>query len=188
MILLVGLGFRDSALLREEFVRPVGQVVERSGRSWEYMHYSCLAEDRMAEYDAIILCGTALRDTAYQAETARFSWLNQENVPVLGICAGMQVLSLVFSGSLLPCCEIGMEEVRVLSPHPLLPEGPSFMAYELHGYSCIPPEDWVVLAVSKNCIQVISHPDRPLFGVLFHPEARNEEIIGRFLSIAAKME
>jgi len=184
MILLAGLGYRDSALLSNEFVHPVGRVVKRFGDAWMYRHFTDLSGDQAGDYDAVILCGTALKDTRCLGETERFSWLRVARVPVLGISAGMQVLSLAFGGSLLPCCEIGMEEVRVLSPHPLLPPSPSFMAYELHAHSTVPPADWISLAVSKNCIQAISHPELPLFGVLFHPEVRNEGVIGGFLSIA----
>jgi GMP synthase (glutamine-hydrolysing) len=183
MILLAGLHFRDSALLRSEFVRPVARVVEDFGAEWTYCHYSRLPDDPAGGNNAIILCGTALKDTGYLREIGRFSWLSSVPVPVLGICAGMQVLALVHGGSLRPACEIGMEEVRVLSDNPILPPCASFYAYELHRYSCVPPAGWTTLAVSKNCVQAISHPELPLFGVLFHPEVRNGVVIERFLSL-----
>ncbi|MDH7511022.1 MAG: gamma-glutamyl-gamma-aminobutyrate hydrolase family protein [Methanolinea sp.] len=184
MILLAGLCYRDSALLRSEFVRPVARVVGRLGVEWTYCHYSRLPDGAGDGYDAVILCGTALKDTGYLREIGRFSWLPEVPVPVLGICAGMQVLSLVHGGTLRPACEIGMEEVRVLCKNPILPPPPSFSAYELHRYSCVPPPGWKTLAVSKNCVQAVSHPELPLFGVLFHPEVRNESVIERFLSLA----
>jgi len=121
MILLAGLGYRDSALLSNEFVHPVGRVVKRFGDAWMYRHFTDLSGDQAGDYDAVILCGTALKDTRCLGETERFSWLRVARVPVLGISAGMQVLSLAFGGSLLPCCEIGMEEVRV---HPRTPFSP----------------------------------------------------------------
>lgn len=183
MILLAGLGFRDSALLQSEFVRPVARVVGRLWAEWTYCHYSRLPDDPTDGYDAVILCGTALKDTGYLREIGRFSWLLEVPVPVLGICAGMQVLSLVHGGTLRPACEIGMVDVRVLCPHSILPPPPSFQAYELHRYSCDPPPGWMTLAVSEKCVQAVSHPDLPLFGVLFHPEVRNEVVIERFLSL-----
>jgi len=183
MILLAGLGYPYLRLLSNEFVRPVGRIVERFGDEWIFRHFTDISDDQTGDYDAIIVCGTALKDTRYLGEIERFSWLRGAQTPVLGIGAGMQVLSLAFGGSLLPCCEIGMEEVRVLSPHPILPSSPSFMAYELHAYSTVPPKDWDSLAASVNCIQAISHPDLPLFGILFHPEVRNEGVIFGFLTI-----
>ena len=183
MILLAGLGFRDAALLRNEFVRPVARVAGHWGAEWSYCHYSRLQDDPADGYDAVILCGTALKDTGYLREIGRFSWLIEAPVPVLGICAGMQVLSLVHGGTLRPACEIGIVDVRVLCPNPVLPALPSFQAYTLHGYSCDPPPGWTTLAVSDTCVQAVSHPHLPLFGVLFHPEVRNGVVIERFLSL-----
>ncbi|MDI9632832.1 MAG: glutamine amidotransferase [Methanolinea sp.] len=186
MVLLVGLGYRDSGLLFDEFVRPVGDLVQSAGAGWEYRHYSGIRGDYAWDHDAVILCGTALKDRGYLGEVDRFDWLSGIPVPVLGICAGMQVISLVFGGGIVEAAEVGMVEVRTLSPHPLLPRGPSFQAWELHRCASVPPPGWTVLAESGKCVQAIAHPDLPIYGVLFHPEVRNGGVVRAFVSLARR--
>lgn len=186
MILLVGLGYRDSGLLFDEFVRPVGDLLGTRGVEWEYRHYSKLRGDSAWDHDAIILCGTALKDSRYLEDVDRFDWLAGVPVPVLGICAGMQVISLVFGGRIVEACEVGMVEVRTLATHPLLPQGTPFHAWELHRYACVPPPGWTALAESGTCVQAIAHPELPVFGVLFHPEVRNGGVVRAFVSLAER--
>jgi GMP synthase-like glutamine amidotransferase len=51
--------------------------------------------------------------------------------------------------------------------------------------NCIikPSNDFFVLAKSQKCVQAIQHKIKPLFGVMFHPEVRNPEIIEKFLNL-----
>ena len=81
-----------------------------------------------------------------------------------------------------------MVEVRACPSDPLFPESLSFQAYELHSFACDPPEGWVVTAVSEGCIQAVRHPDRPLSGVMFHPEVRNDDVLARFLSLCREKD
>lgn len=45
------------------------------------------------------------------------------------------------------------------------------------------PDRFIPLAVSDRCVQAIRHRSLPLYGLLFHPEVRNEWIIERFLRL-----
>jgi GMP synthase-like glutamine amidotransferase len=56
-----------------------------------------------------------------------------------------------------------------------------FKAYELHNYSAESSPDFDVLAESKKCVQAIKHKKKAVYGVLFHPEVRNKEILERFI-------
>ncbi|MCQ8893036.1 MAG: glutamine amidotransferase [Methanolinea sp.] len=186
MILLVDLSDKKRPLLRDEFVRPVAQIVGRSGAEWTCCHFTEVDGQALAGCGAVILCGTALKDRSYLDAREHFSWLRDAVNPVLGICAGMQVISLACGGIVYDCCEIGMVEVKTLVPHPLLPPGPQFSAFELHSIGCTAPPGWRVLALSQACIQAFCHPVRPLFGVMFHPEVRNEGVVERFLCRAGE--
>jgi GMP synthase (glutamine-hydrolysing) len=99
--------------------------------------------------------------------------------PILGICAGMQTLGLVFGGRLQECLEIGMTQVETLKTNPLFSS--SFKAYSLHNYSIQPSDEFDALAESAKCIQAIKHKQKNIYGVLFHPEVRNQEIVQRFI-------
>jgi GMP synthase-like glutamine amidotransferase len=188
MILLVDLCYRPGSLSRDEFVGPVARIVSSAGRVWKETHFSEAGSKDLDGATGIILCGTALKDNLFAERAGGFSWLRNISVPVLGICAGMQVLCLVFGGSLSPGCEIGMTSIRTGIPDPLLPGTPEFTAYELHGFTGNPPPGWVVTAVSDEGIQAVHHPDRPLYGVMFHPEVRNDTVVERFLSLCGEKD
>ena len=188
MILLVDLSGQAHSLSRDEFVGPVARIVDRARRVVREAHFSEIRSDDLKDATGIILCGTALKDNLFATRVQEFSWLRTISVPVLGICAGMQVLCHVFGGTIRPGCEIGMTTVRADAPDPLLPGSPVFQAYELHSFACDPPRGWVVMAVSDSCVQAVRHPDRPLYGVMFHPEVRNDGIVERFLSLCGEKE
>jgi len=183
MILLVDLSWKPGSLSRDEFVGPVARIVSRAGEEWREEHFLAIPETGPADACGIILCGTALSDNFFSEYPEAFLWLRNASVPVLGICAGMQALCLVHGGALCPACEIGMTTVQVTHPDTLLPKGPAFEAYELHSFACNPPPGWIVTAVSDHCVQAVRHPDRPLFGVMFHPEVRNDVVVERFCSL-----
>jgi len=186
MILLVDLAWKQNSLSRDEFVGPVARIVSRTRREWKEIHFSAVSPADLRDTRGIILCGTALRDNYFAERPGDFAWLKKTRVPVLGICAGMQALCLVHGGNLRGECEIGMTTVRVIQPDLLLGGCPSFEAYELHSFACDPPPGWTVIAVSDRCVQAIRHPDRPLFGVMFHPEVRNDGVVERFCTLCGK--
>jgi len=183
MILLIDLCYRPGSLSRDEFVGPVARIVERAGYAWKEAHYQEVGPRDLQRADGIILCGTALEDNVFAEQVDKFRWLRDATVPVLGICAGMQALCAVFGGSIRPGCEIGMTPVRTTTDDPFLAGHAAFEAYELHSFTCDPPAEWKVLAVSDRSVQAARHPDRPLYGVMFHPEVRNDRVIGRFLAL-----
>lgn len=183
MILIVDLSWKARSLSRDEFVGPVARIVSGAGQEWREVHFSALSSEDIQSASGIILCGTALKDNFFAEKAEEFAWLRDVRVPVLGICAGMQALCLVHGGFLRLACEIGMTTVRVTQPDPLLGDPPSFEAYELHSFACDPPPGWVVTAASDRCVQVVHHPDRPLYGVMFHPEVRNDQVVERFCAL-----
>ena len=183
MILLVDLCWQPGSLSRDEFVGPVARIVERTGESWQEVHFSLAAGEAIAGAGGIILCGTALQDNLFAERITEFSFLFETGLPVLGICAGMQALCLAFGGGIRPASVIGMTRVRSGMTDPLLGNAGEFEAYELHSFACDLPPRWVVTAVSDSCIQSFRHPTRPLFGVMFHPEVRNDHVVERFCAL-----
>jgi GMP synthase (glutamine-hydrolysing) len=183
MILLVDLCDRKHPLSRDEFVLPVAHIVQRNGIVPMIRHFTELTSKDRAAATGIILCGTALRDNDFIRHPAMFQWLKEDKVPSLGICAGMQMLVKVFGGEIKRGDEIGMTMIHTLQEDPLLEEKQAFSAYELHVYAPMPPEPFLLLAASSCCPQVIRHRDLPLYGVLFHPEVRNDWVVERFLHL-----
>ena len=182
MILLVDLCYRDGSLGFEEFVLPVARIVEGEGAGYRIVHYTRQPGKAPPGCDGIILCGTPVMDNGFLGDLASFSWIPETDLPVLGICAGMEVLALLAGGRVFSCPEIGMTEIRVTAQDPIVPGNRAFEAYELHANGCTLPPGYLPLAESDRCIQVFRDPVRPVYGVMFHPEVRNEWVVGRFLS------
>jgi GMP synthase-like glutamine amidotransferase len=182
MILLVDLCYRENSLGFEEFVLPIRRIVGRCGFTSRVIHYSRSNAGEAGDARGIILCGTPVADNRFLADIRNFGWVAGCRVPVLGICAGMEVLTLVHSGTLENCTEIGMTGIRVTGKDPLLEGRDDFQAYELHGFGCRVPAEFRVLAESDRCVQMIRHTARPQAGVMFHPEVRNDWVVERFLS------
>ncbi len=183
MILLVDLAGKPGSLSRDEYAGPVARIVAAVGYEWREVHFSKITPKKIADADGIILCGTALKDNAFAKRVQDLAWLCDVKCPVLGICAGAEALCLVFGGSLRPAVEIGMTEIRVTQPDPILGEPRHFTAYEVHSFSCEPPAGWITTAVSDICVQAFRHPGRPVFGVMFHPEVRNNAVVERFCAL-----
>lgn len=182
MILLIDLCYRTGSLGFDEFVRPVARIVRHLVDDAIPVHFRCLSDPLLSQAEAVILCGTPLADTAYLSEPGAFSWLKETRLPVLGICSGMKVICTTFGGTLGLCTEIGMTDVTVTGNDPLFQESGSFSAYEIHTLACATIKDLEVLATSKHCVQIVRHPEKTIYGVMFHPEVRNDWVIERFLT------
>jgi len=188
MILIADLSYRQGSLSHAEFVAPVERIVREEGYPTEIRHYTTLSRADIASSDGVILCGTALKDFGYLGGLERFTWLASFPGPVLGICAGMQVLAKIYGGDVYPATGIGMAEQQVVADDPLLAGRDRFMAYELHSLSLAPPQEFRILATSPSGAQVVRLGERPVYGVMFHPEVRNEWLIGKFLSFCKSSE
>ncbi|NLZ29889.1 MAG: hypothetical protein GX885_03955 [Methanomicrobiales archaeon] len=184
MILAIDLCYRDGSLSRSEFVGPIERILREAGEEPIIRHHTAMSlPDDLDAADAVILCGTALKDTGFLEHPGLRTWIPEFERPVLGISSGMLALAIAFGAAIEPCPGIGMTDVQVIAPDPLFAGRESFAAYELHEYAAQPPPGFIPLALSDRCIQAIRHRSLPLYGLLFHPEVRNEWIIERFLGL-----
>jgi GMP synthase-like glutamine amidotransferase len=115
--------------------------------------------------------------------------------PVLGICAGMQMLVRAAGGVVgkSECETRGFETVDVIDDSDLFAGSPGAVGvFESHEdeVTALPP-GFRVLATSPSCaIEAVASDERPWWGTQFHPEAWDEEhpagraILGRFLELA----
>ncbi len=96
------------------------------------------------------------------------------NVPILGICYGMQLLIQTFGGKVAPgdIREYGKNQIHI--------EHESFLTLNMHETSTVwmshgdkvleLPETLEMLASSKHAIAMVKHKDHDIYGVQFHPE------------------
>jgi GMP synthase (glutamine-hydrolysing) len=154
-----------------EFVRPVALLVENHN----VRHYSQIKKADIKAADKIIITGTALKDFEYLE--GNFKWLKECDKPILGICAGMQVIAKEFGVKLEDNTAIGPQKVEVVEANKLA-EG-TFNAYFLHTKTGI--GNFKTLATSNGKPCMIKHAEKEIYGCIFHPEVMNEEIIRRFV-------
>ncbi len=163
-------------LSEEEFVRPIAEIVEKAGFRYEIKHYKEKIDPK--KYDKAIICGTALKDFEYLENMERFEWINEFEGHILGICAGYQIIASLFGRELERAKRIGVYEVEVLKENPLA-EG-KFRAFFLHKLA-LKSADVESLAVQGDVICMFRI--EKYYGVSFHPEVLNPEIVERFLKI-----
>lgn len=184
MTLVIDLCEKERRLSQEEFVNPIARIVTQSGEDPSILHYSDLGGGIPASEGSAILCGTALHDTGYLEHLGYFKQAITGNLPLLGICAGMQVIAMLFGGEIRAESETGMTSIQVIGNDPLCEGRREFEAYELHTLSVTPPTHFHILARSSRCIQIMRHPISCIYGVMFHPEVRNTWVVERFLACA----
>ncbi len=178
MILIVDMNYKKDSLGFYEFVSPVIAIVEGLDE-FSVRHFSEIRPDDISRGGKVILSGTSLKDHATLQQVEKFQWIKGCDKPVLGICAGMQTIGLVFGLRLSDCVEIGMTEISTLRNNILFSS--KLKVYELHNYSVPSSTDFDALAESKQCVQAFKHKKKDIYGVLFHPEVRNKEVLQRFI-------
>jgi GMP synthase-like glutamine amidotransferase len=198
MILVVDLCYEMNSLSEYEFVHPIVQTLKRSGFRLEVMHYKAMHRgmqkamhckengtnevdmDGLEKFSRIILCGTALKDNIYLEQLDLFHWIRDWKKPVLGICAGMQVIGRVFGGNIVSQPAIGLEKIDILEDSALMGEQREIEGYHLHNYGVTLPDRFRLLAGSPTRVEAFCHEELPIYGIIFHPEVRNRWILDRF--------
>src|SRR4030066_2544257 len=113
MILVVDMSCKKDSLGFYEFVLPIVSIAKELDEC-VVKHYLELGREDLSKFDSAILSGTALKDHATLSQPEKFEWIRNCGKPVLGICAGMQTIGLVFSLRLKKCLGIGMAQIRTL--------------------------------------------------------------------------
>lgn len=104
--------------------------------------------------------------------------LNQ-NIPVLGICYGMQLMAQKFGG------EVEETKTREYGRNMIIHKGQSDLINKAFDGSIVwmshgthvskPPQDFAVTAMSDNTIAAIENQAKKLYGLQFHPEVSHSE-------------
>ena len=162
-----------------EFVKPIVEII--NSFDYDIVNYRNLETLNLQIYDKVIICGTSLKDNDYLNYLFDFNRLKNHGKGILGICSGFQIICSMFDEEIIAQEEIGMIKVETQIKNPLA--SGNFEAYNMHNFSVDEVTSFNVLAKSENTIQMISHKKINAFGVSFHPEVRNLEIITNFLLI-----
>lgn len=181
-----------------------------NGGQWTHREYRVLrdlgVESRIVpnttpleelDADGIVLSGGALSLEGADTPLGRIGeWIDRAPVPVLGICLGHEFLGRHFGGTVAQSGhpEFGRVELTVDAPdHPLFAGLPATLyVWASHNDQVVRlPAGWRGLAHSASCpVEAMAHPDRPIFGIQFHPEVEHTEhgrdILERFVGLCRR--
>lgn len=163
-----------------EFVRPVEKILEAEKVEFFTKHYLDLKKKDLEQCDRAIICGNSLADNEFVKKIKKLEWIKNFNGVVLGICAGMQIIGLIFGGKLDKQTEIGFFHERFEN---FLGLNGEQEVYHLHNYYISKwPKEFEAYSDGK-IVQAVKHKNRKIYAVLFHPEVRNKEMILEFARI-----
>jgi len=163
-----------------EFVKPIEDVLKRNEIEFESIHYKKLDDKIISKAKKIIISGTSLKDNVFLDDIDDFNWIKEFDNPILGICGGMHILGLVLDGELKKQQEIGLTNINFKEE--FLGINGKKQVYELHNFY-VESKAFDTFAESENCPQAIKHKQKSFYGVLFHPEVRNKDLIINFVCI-----
>jgi len=101
------------------------------------------------------------------------------NIPILGICYGMQITQYLFGGDIRPTeqREYGKSTVFIKTKSPLTTGLPStstvWMSHGDHVHALGP--DFKELGTTPSCIAIAKHKQKSIYNLQFHPEVTHTE-------------
>jgi GMP synthase-like glutamine amidotransferase len=170
-----------------EFVKPVEDITKKAKMDSLTRHFLSLNHRDVSRAGKVIICGTAMRDFTYLERIEKFAWIREVDKPILGICAGMQILGRLLDCNLVERTKIGRYKVKILRKSGITSED-KFYSYFLNSKALEPNEGFQILGAAGDLNCIVKHKRRPFYGCLFHPEVLNPDIITSFLQkLASKM-
>jgi len=191
MILIINICKEELHYL--EFVKPIEDILNIAEEPFMTKHYLKLTKKDIDSSHRIIITGTSLKDMSYSKDLSKFKFLLSYDKPVLAICGGMQALCSIYGCKLVKGLEIGLKPIvfsaEFLGVNP--GDDGSREVYTLHNFAIKDDDTFKKhfhIYAKTDCkgidvVQAVKHKHLKHFGVLFHPEVRNKDMIKNFLGI-----
>ncbi|VVB78647.1 GMP synthase [glutamine-hydrolyzing] subunit A [uncultured archaeon] len=180
MILLVNIC--KEKLHYSEFVKPICDILEKNEIKYFSKDYKKVGKEDLEKCSKIIICGTSLYDNDFAKNINFFKWILETDKPILGICGGMQIIGLLFNGKIRKGTEIGFYSEYFKKGFLGLKEKQE--VYHLHNnYIDFTKLQIFEVFCGNEFSQAIKHKEKPIYGVLFHPEVRQKQLIENFCKI-----
>lgn len=174
-----------------EFVKPVEDILLNYDTTFITKHFSKVTKKDLSSCHRIIITGTSLKDFYYTKYIKKFLFIKSFDKPILAICGGMQILCCIYGCKLVNFREIGIKAIHfnasflgihssereVYCLHNMAVKDDNILKKNFKIYSSTISSD------GKYCIQAVKHKHFKHYGMLFHPEVRNKDLIVNFLYI-----
>ncbi|MBI2629285.1 hypothetical protein HYW74_04325 [Candidatus Pacearchaeota archaeon] len=165
-----------------EFVKPIEDILKINNIKFKTINYKNINKKELNHADKIIITGTSLADNDFIKHINKFKFIKPYNKPILGICAGMHILGLIYKGKLKKEKQIGL--INVNFEKEFLGLKNKKQVYNLHGlYTDFNNLDNFEVYSQNKTPQAVKHKTLPYYGVLFHPEVRNKSLIEEFCKL-----
>jgi GMP synthase (glutamine-hydrolysing) len=166
-----------------------GQWTHREWRVLKYLgvdtkivpHDTPVADLQKESINGLVLSGGAPRVGLADSLGRCGEYIDQLNVPIVGICAGHQFMARHFGGVASPGgSEFGASTITLHEENPKdifrgVPKTSTVWESHHDEVSTV-PKGFEVLASSEKCkVQAMRHQSRPLFGLQFHPEVEHTQ-------------
>ena len=174
-----------------QYTQLIARRVRESGVYCEIVPFT-FALEKIVERQpkGIILSGGPNSVYDEDAPKVAADFFEKLDVPILGICYGMQLVALLFGGDVRPSSkrEYGHAHLQVLADksiifHDLPRELDVWMSHGDHVFT--QPDNFQVTATTGELITAIENEASKIYGLQFHPEVahtpRGKEIIRNFL-------
>jgi GMP synthase (glutamine-hydrolysing) len=142
------------------------------------INYDSINQNEVGENDLVVLSG----GHGYPVLWHHDEYKNQIDIiknhqgPIIGICLGFELISHVFGSHLhhLKQRRKGSVIIKPTIQNSIVENEQSYSVYENHNWSVEKLDmPLVALADSTDGIEVMRHISRPIFGMQFHPEAKD---------------
>lgn len=186
-ILIINLNQKNNELYKLEYINPIINIIKETTLVKEnqikIINYIDLKETTTNNYKKIIIAGTSLKEFEYLNHLNKFQWIKnlKENQSLIGICAGCQIIQKTYKGAETKSEEIGLFKPEIITETNIVKKQDLKEIYCLHQNSFSVPEEFITLAKTK-IPQIIKHKEKNIYGTLFHPEARNPQLITNFIN------
>ncbi len=152
------------------------------------------------DYEAVFIGGTGDFSVAQDRPDwfePMIDWTNgllERGVPTLGLCYGFHLMAQAVGGEVKTRADLeetGTYEVTLTEAgqvDPILDCLPTkFNAQQGHHDVVLSmPDGWLRLAESERCYwQAFRHPEKPFYGLQFHPELRRDDFMDRMTAYAS---
>lgn len=182
-----------------DFGSQYTQLITRKFRELGYTSEIMTVEDAFEKLKnekpkALVLSGGP--QSVFEDETDYGPFLNQTDLPILGVCYGMQILGQFYGGKVEKGVqgEYGLAKLRTVPGFTItgLPnESDVWMSHSDH-VSKLPNGFKLIFQSENGLVAGIKHETRPILGLQFHPEVHHtihgKEILSYFLNDVAKLK
>jgi GMP synthase (glutamine-hydrolysing) len=169
------ISLRDDRLYNLEYVQPIERLAKDTVIYYKDINSSALKKSKWA-----IICGTYLQDFEYLDSIENFQWIRRYEKPLLGICAGAQIIGKVFGGRLLKKTVIGVIPLIIEKSHHDMGQGTQVFCL----FNRIPTLPKGFTCIARNHDDLLSFSKANILAVMYHPEVMNKELISNFIKHA----